>query len=1082
MSVFKNLFRSAKAKEEISRTSGIARYFNEHGIQYKKVTRTAVSNLQSHDRILVAYLYQLDEEGYLTELPEDWLLTWDQLYRLMDDADHQSSLSLLRLPPLARIAPSLVSSGSLSDPDFTVAIKGWKRPGDVSAIENISRNGAVVSLDGGEFMLSDPVWRLVQAVRELRQSQKEALGEHTNQIGWSKIRKLACLAGAGMDGFLTKTIVLRPDSLHLKLRKSDITSDPVIEVQPKFDDEPENWLSTFDEYQYVQDRYHIVSQDGSICHVLISPEVKSVLQTVKKMPARRVTGDNALTFIKNPYAVLGDDAVKVLDEEEYENERNAAGIYFYRFAIQPAFSESGKICQADVILEPISEVPQPPITLNCAEPALLASLIGELRIKSAAGLPCGFWKGYELELSDFNVQQLTGLEQFLERWQRESAGEVFDTVFDLSQYGCRVVGIGIAERITSPFLAKGASENWLPADILTSLGLDGNLLEKWDSANREHYELFKKRVGHAEIEELQQVYLPGLEIPLSIRTAKQLLAVWSERFKDPKGQNGSNSDKQERAVLLIENNIDAPGYIERRAEALKLGHAASPLLPEILREDVQLREHQMKGVAWLQHLFGLSPAHVAGCLLADDMGLGKTLQLLTFICSHLEAADEVEPVLIVAPVSLLDNWERELRRFFYSETVLLLKLYGQALSEAKFKKHEIPDSLRQQGIHNLLKPGWRNGCQVVLTTYETLRDQEFSLARQRWGIVICDEAQKIKNPAALVTQAAKAIPARFRVACTGTPVENSLTDLWCLFDFIQPGLLGSLNEFGRIYRQPIECQNEQDVQALNQLKALIEPQILRRTKADVAKDLPAKIEDNACKSLQISSVQDQLYRSELAAFEQKRSLLQKAADQNVAILGLLHTMKLICAHPSSLRPEDSPQAHSPKLRWLMSQLELIKQKNEKAIIFTELRDVQRTLQLAILDQFGFQASIVNGDTSASSERGISRQSLIDEFQKMPGFGVIILSTTAVGFGVNVQAANHVIHFTRPWNPAKEDQATDRAYRIGQEKDVYVYYPTVKASDYKTFEETLDVLLNRKRALASDMLNGSGDVSIAEFIA
>jgi superfamily II DNA helicase RecQ len=164
----------------------------------------------------------------------------------------------------------------------------------------------------------------------------------------------------------------------------------------------------------------------------------------------------------------------------------------------------------------------------------------------------------------------------------------------------------------------------------------------------------------------------------------------------------------------------------------------------------------------------------------------------------------------------------------------------------------------------------------------------------------------------------------------------------------------------------------------------------------------------------------------------------------------------------------------------LCKLKEIRTKGEKAIIFTELRDIQRTLQLAILDEFGFRPEVINGDTNASSERGPSRQKLIDVFQAEPGFGIIILSTTAVGFGVNVQAANHVIHFTRPWNPAKEDQATDRAYRIGQKRDVYVYYPTVVTDGLTTFEQTLDQLLSRKRALATDMLNGSGDIDIAEF--
>lgn len=268
--------------------------------------------------------------------------------------------------------------------------------------------------------------------------------------------------------------------------------------------------------------------------------------------------------------------------------------------------------------------------------------------------------------------------------------------------------------------------------------------------------------------------------------------------------------------------------------------------------------------------------------------------------------------------------------------------------------------------------------------------------------------------------------------------------------------------------------------ALDKLRAMIEPQLLRRTKQDVAKDLPAKIEDQTCKSLQMSFMQNRLYRSEVKAYQEQRVLQEKLGEQNAAMLGLLHTLKLVCAHPHGVRPEGIAREVSPKLDWTLRKLKMIETLGEKVIIFTELRDIQRTLQLAIIDDFGFRPEVINGDTNASSERGPSRQQLIDKFQKKPGFGVIILSTTAVGFGVNVQAANHVIHFTRPWNPAKEDQATDRAYRIGQTRDVHVYYPTVVSDGITTFEQTLDHLLSRKRALATDMLNGVGEIEISEF--
>jgi SNF2 family DNA or RNA helicase len=200
---------------------------------------------------------------------------------------------------------------------------------------------------------------------------------------------------------------------------------------------------------------------------------------------------------------------------------------------------------------------------------------------------------------------------------------------------------------------------------------------------------------------------------------------------------------------------------------------------------------------------------------------------------------------------------------------------------------------------------------------------------------------------------------------------------------------------------------------------------------------------------------------------------------SAAMLSALHKMRMICAHPLVFSPQSSPD-ESPKVQWLLSRLRLIRDKQEKVIIFTEFREIQTFLQLTVFTHFGINVTVINGDTNANSEKGASRQKLIDLFQNTPGFNVIILSTTAVGFGVNVQAANHVIHYTRCWNPAKEDQATDRAYRIGQQRDVTVYYPTIHTSQFDTFEVKLDRLLTSKRKLAGDMLNGTGEISIKEL--
>jgi SNF2 family DNA or RNA helicase len=337
----------------------------------------------------------------------------------------------------------------------------------------------------------------------------------------------------------------------------------------------------------------------------------------------------------------------------------------------------------------------------------------------------------------------------------------------------------------------------------------------------------------------------------------------------------------------------------------------------------------------------------------------------------------------------------------------------------------------------------------------------------------------------MVTRAAKKQNVQFKIACTGTPVENTLADLWCTYDFIQPGLLGALNEFGKRYRRPIEAKTDQQKSMVEELRVIIKPQIMRRTKSEVAKDLPAKIENLDCQSLPISEHQRKLYAHAISIFKRRDNVDQSTSF--TSHLGLIQYLRRLCSDPRQIGHQwcDNDDIEvilqaSPKMLWLMRALNEIKQKDEKVIVFCEFRDLQRTLRHCISNRFSITPDIINGDTSASSSNANSRQKRLKIFQEKPGFGVIVLSPLAVGFGVNIQAANHVIHFTRPWNPAKEDQATDRAYRIGQTKDVYVYYPIITADDFITFDSKLDTLLKFKRELATDMLNGAGDISAADF--
>ena len=615
---------------------------------------------------------------------------------------------------------------------------------------------------------------------------------------------------------------------------------------------------------------------------------------------------------------------------------------------------------------------------------------------------------------------------------------------------------------------------------------------------------FEKQVQAAEAAAKPEVVNTTLPTPIPTGQARALVDGFKGMLGAQEKVKGDSVSKPReisvlKETLLVKTNFTGVDYREERRLGLTLPSGANAEIVRCLRAEIDLKKHQMHGIAWFQHLVSKAPTECRGALLADDMGLGKTLQLLCVLAWYYEKNTDAAPSVIFAPKSLVDNWANEVTKFFTPSFPEVLILYGDELKARKQPLALIDSQLAAKGIIELLKPSWVGTAKVIITTYETLTAYEFSFARQPFAFVICDEAQRIKTPGTLVTLAAKKLKADFRIACTGTPVENSLADLWCLFDFVQPGLLGFLEAFGKTYRRPIECGSADLKAALARLQGLIAPQTLRRTKADIADELPKKYfawKSVNGKILQFKEKLGDLDRLEIPITEHQRILylggLKKLQDATKVAdgrkraqlsFGALHLMKAVCAEPYCLpgtkflmdkRGKSVHLANSPKLSWMLARLAEVQRVGQKAIIFTELREAQVALYYLLREEFGLKPIVVNGDTQG-------RQALIDRFSAKLGFDVIILSTLAAGAGLNVTAANHVFHFTRAWNPAKESQATDRAYRIGQTLDVFVYCPTVVA-DFPTFEFRLDALLKRKAGLAgstldsdamTEMLNGTG---------
>ncbi|BCQ24727.1 DEAD/DEAH box helicase family protein [Caballeronia sp. NK8] len=1126
---FFNLFKR-DASNKAARSS-FQPEWTEHGIAFRlafPLPTPTVDELQArafaveqHEFVLAHYLLQLVQEGAASIDVDTILLSWSEFYRLREMAEHQSSLSSIIVPLERPAQPVLDHLATLSDSSFDVFVEGWELNG--RSLRTARRIGAVLIVDDEEMLLPAATWKTVAIVEQFRLRSAEQRTQHFNELGWGNIRAQAEVGGALYKSqYLATTHVLTPGKLRLPRVKEETAFGRVHTVMPTFDGAPTGWLRAFDQYEAVQAHYDLASIDGGRVRIVLSEPVRKVLQVIKRdMPGRRVAGALAEKFIHNPWAFLGESAAEVFNEDDFLLDKASAGPVTTVFSVAPRMRDGHIDAVSLVVTEHYADGAAQTSECNFDGTASLAEFVATLEKALCEEREQFPWNEFDLTVDVESTLQLETARQVLFLWRTQPAARIdFTDVYTLDDYSDRIHGIGVAKPVYVPVMQKASSEadddgGWLP-DTLTPMvsvtlsGHDGHVLipltEEW-------VQNFEQAVQQAEKEGISEVR--DTEMPTAIDTvqARQLADAFSsmiaasEKVKAEKASEPSKP-RRTRESLLVKTNFNEVDYQEARRAILTPPADAKVHLPASLRPSISLKTHQRQGIAWFQHLVALSPSDCRGALLADDMGLGKTLQLLTLLGWFYEQQPEGKPSLVVAPKSLLENWAQEIERFFTPAFPAHLVLHGEELRARKQPIDLIDEQLQTRGVTELLKPKWLGNHKVIITTYEVLTGYEFSFARQEFAFVICDEAQRIKTPGTRVTLAAKKLKADFRICCTGTPVENSLADLWCLFDFVQPGLLGALETFGRTYRRPIECNTEEHHDSLNRLQLLIAPQTLRRTKEDIADELKKKYfvlqgltqstsslsvspADSERLEVAISGHQLVLYKGGLKKLQD--AAVERDAKQRARLsFGALHLMKAVCAEPyclpgSRFAPDKrGPDAHlenSPKMRWLLEQLESVSSRSEKAIVFTELREVQAALAYFIHQRFGIKPSVVNGDTQA-------RQGIIDRFSRSNGFNVIILSTLAAGAGLNVTAANHVFHYTRAWNAAKENQATDRAYRIGQERDVFVYCPTVVA-DFPTFEVRLDEMLKRKGKLAGAtmsnstmevMLNGNiEDVRMSELL-
>lgn len=643
--------------------------------------------------------------------------------------------------------------------------------------------------------------------------------------------------------------------------------------------------------------------------------------------------------------------------------------------------------------------------------------------------------------------------------------------FDRGEYSDRVIEYGAFIAKKYPYL-NGIEGGWLPEE--GSVGredLDG--IDELDEpeVTEENVAILKELIENAFAKNKSSISYQGKTYKLTGAFIEKVMGK-----NDVTDSTGGSADgekpKEDRGNLISEENAESVGYEQaneqrrqkrREARFQKLGADLS--MEQVLsgfKDDVVPFSYQKEGIRWMAQNW---KAGYQGVLLADDMGLGKTMQVLGLISGVKNAYGEkdMNSVLVVAPVSLLANWESEFIHFV-KEGVFeeIVPLYGNSFRDFK----------RGHDLRLDFSPVAKN--RIVLTSYETLRNYDISFGCIDWSFMVLDEAQKIKNPVTLITNAVKSMKYDFAIAITGTPVENAWVDLWSIMDFVEPGRLRDLKNFCNTYQNQLKkLQGDMAGQEAlgKKLEQELQPIFLRRQKTDYLEGLPHK--EVIPKPVLMPPVQREAYEKIIAVAKKgkKKDILK--------VIAMLRDTSL-CPHLTSYADStfenmsvDAFFNMSARLKATFQALVNIKARKEKVLIFVTSRKMQRILKRFLEKAFGISIQPpINGELI-----GLKRQQIVDAFNQKEGFAILILSAEAGGVGFNITAANHVIHLSRCWNPAKEDQATDRVYRIGQKKEVHVYLPIAQYEGGDSFDVKLDQLLQYKRSLSQSVIFPTADTEV-----
>ncbi len=700
------------------------------------------------------------------------------------------------------------------------------------------------------------------------------------------------------------------------------------------------------------------------------------------------------------------------------------------------------------------------------------------------------------------AQRLSGDRAQLAKTQPEA---FFDGVLDAVdiQYGPRVTGVGHFQFVPMPGRARtdtvlgemfgeqhdGVEAPSAPPPRIEATDPAGEPVTLEFTSPQEVDDFRNRVLAARDAGEPVVVVKAGQEVRLDNTLFEALDLATDDSPPIPKHAGG---------YLLIHTDQETVQPEDAAAAAAAAAEAEAELedfrLPADLTSPEGVKPHQVDGIRWMERCRRLPGRK--GVLLADDMGLGKTFQVLAFIARGIEAglfpdlAAEMppwRPVLVVVPLILLENetWQQDMKRFFRADGGVfapVLPLHGSRLSQLRADAGGREVELGRP----LLDLDKIQRHRVVITTYETVKNYQHSFACMRdgkslWSLLVTDEAQEYKTPNTKVSHALKALAPDFHVASTGTPVENSLIDLWNLFDTLQPALLGSAREFGKQFDEP--ATSPDPAQRTAALTSLQDRLLYRRPSAFLIRrekegtvGLPPKTEHLV--ECEMSPLEVRHHQEIVAAVQ--------APDDGTPVLSALHRLALLYQHPALLdgpaeRSAEEWLRGSSKLQAVIAQLEKIRSRGEKAILFARYVYAQQMLADVLGTHFGIPVRIINGETTRGGRGSTNRRrQILDEFRDQPGFGMLVLSPFVAGVGLTIVEANHVFHYGRWWNPAVEAQATDRVYRLGQERPVHVYLPTLVDRSGKlaqSFDQALHHIHVEKRDLARAFLSPAPGESV-----